>query len=58
MRPDEDTIRRVAQGFQKLGQEEKQKMVLKRHLSKYKYVHFRGERIRVKRYGWKKSMRK
>lgn len=52
MRPDEDTVRRVARAFKHLEQEEKRKTVLKRYLSKYKYVHFRGERVQVKRYGW------
>lgn len=52
VRPDEDTVRRVARGFKKLGQEEKQKLVLKKYLSRWKYIHFKGERVRVRRAGW------
>ncbi|XP_031383443.1 pentatricopeptide repeat-containing protein At4g18975, chloroplastic [Punica granatum] len=55
VRPDEDTVRRVARAFRKLGEEEKQKIVLKRYLSKYKYAHFKGERVRVKRFSWDKE---
>lgn len=49
VRPDEDTVRRVSRAFRKLGQEEKQKMFLERYQCKYKYIHFKGERVRVKR---------
>nr|XP_023885025.1 pentatricopeptide repeat-containing protein At4g18975, chloroplastic-like isoform X1 [Quercus suber]XP_023885026.1 pentatricopeptide repeat-containing protein At4g18975, chloroplastic-like isoform X1 [Quercus suber] len=48
VKPDQDTVRRVAHAFQKLGQEEKQMLVLKRYQSKWKYVHFKGERVRVR----------
>lgn len=48
VKPDQDTVRRVARAFQKLGQEEKQMLVLKRYHSKWKYVHFKGERVRVR----------
>ncbi|KAF3952250.1 hypothetical protein CMV_022173 [Castanea mollissima] len=48
VKPDQDTVRRVARAFQKLGQEEKQMLVLKRYQSKWKYVHFKGERVRVR----------
>ncbi|CAK7350326.1 unnamed protein product [Dovyalis caffra] len=51
VRPDEDTLRRVAHAFKKLGQEEKQKLVLERYQCKWKYIHFNGERVRVKRDG-------
>ncbi|KAJ4849970.1 hypothetical protein Tsubulata_004864, partial [Turnera subulata] len=44
VRPDEDTTRRVARAFKTLGQEEKQKLVLKRYMSRWKYIHFKGER--------------
>ncbi|KAJ0228674.1 hypothetical protein HA466_0322950 [Hirschfeldia incana] len=50
VRPDEDTVRRVARSFRELGQEEKQELVLRRYLSEYKYIFFNGERVRVKRY--------
>ncbi|XP_048225656.1 pentatricopeptide repeat-containing protein At4g18975, chloroplastic isoform X5 [Ricinus communis] len=49
VRPDEDTVRRVARAFKELGQEEKQKLVLKRYMSRWKYIHFKGERVRVRR---------
>lgn len=48
VKPDQDTVRRVARAFQNLGQEEKQKLVLKRYKSKWKYIHFKGERVRVR----------
>nr|XP_023894449.1 pentatricopeptide repeat-containing protein At4g18975, chloroplastic-like [Quercus suber]POF27106.1 pentatricopeptide repeat-containing protein, chloroplastic [Quercus suber] len=48
VKPDQDTVRRVARSFQKLGQEEKQMLVRKRYQSKWKYVHFKGERVRVR----------
>ncbi|KAL1224757.1 Pentatricopeptide repeat-containing protein [Cardamine amara subsp. amara] len=50
VRPDEDTARRVARAFRELGQEEKHKLILRRYLSEFKYIHFNGERVRVKRY--------
>ncbi|XP_024020541.1 pentatricopeptide repeat-containing protein At4g18975, chloroplastic [Morus notabilis] len=49
VRLDEDTVRRVAYAFQKLGQEEKKKLLLRKYQCKWKYVHFKGERIRVRR---------
>ncbi|KAJ6770048.1 hypothetical protein OIU79_020826 [Salix purpurea] len=52
VRPDEDTVWRVARAFKKLGQEEKQELVLERYLCKWKYIHFNGERVRVKRDRW------
>ncbi|KAJ8761247.1 hypothetical protein K2173_001303 [Erythroxylum novogranatense] len=58
VKPDEDTVRRVARAFNKLGQEEKKNLVLRKYLSKWKYIHFKGERIRVRRWtdqngGWR-----
>ncbi|KAL4335087.1 hypothetical protein GQ457_07G029940 [Hibiscus cannabinus] len=50
VRPDENTVRKVARAFKKLGQEDKQKLVLRRYMSKWKFIHFNGERVRVKRY--------
>lgn len=52
VKPDQDTVRRVARTFQKLGQEEKQMLVLKRYQSKWKYIHFKGERVRVRTDAW------
>lgn len=49
VKPDEDTVRRVARAFQKLGQEDKKMMVLKRYQGQWKYIHFNGERVKVRR---------
>ena len=49
MKPDEDTVRRVAYAFQELGQEEKKKLLLRNYQCKWKYIHFKDERIRVRR---------
>ncbi|KAM3361956.1 hypothetical protein P3S68_016810 [Capsicum galapagoense] len=49
VKPDEDTVRRVARAFQMLGQEDKQKLVLKRYQSRWKFIHFNSERARVRR---------
>lgn len=48
VKPDEDTVRRVASAFRKLGQEEKRKLAIKRYGLKWKYIHFNGERVRVR----------
>ncbi|TXG47754.1 hypothetical protein EZV62_027048 [Acer yangbiense] len=50
VRPDEDTVRRIGRAFRKLGQEEKRKLFLKKYQCKWKYLHFNGERVRVRRY--------
>lgn len=52
VKPDEDTTKRVAHAFRKQGQEDKHKEVLKRYLGRWKYIHFNGERVRVKRALW------
>lgn len=49
VKPDEDTVRRVARAFEKLGQEDQKKLVVQRYGCKWKYIHFKGERVRVKR---------
>ncbi|XP_070661930.1 pentatricopeptide repeat-containing protein At4g18975, chloroplastic-like isoform X3 [Malus domestica] len=49
VRPDEDTVRRVARAFQELGQEENKKLFLRRYHCKWKYIHFKGERVKVRR---------
>lgn len=48
VKPDDDTVRRIARAFEKLGQAENQKLVLKRYQNKWKYLHFNGERVRVR----------
>ncbi|KAG4977716.1 hypothetical protein JHK86_037190 [Glycine max] len=45
VKPDEDTVRRVARAFRELGEEEKWKLVIKRYGLKWKYIHFNGERV-------------
>nr|GMD05329.1 pentatricopeptide repeat-containing protein At4g18975, chloroplastic isoform X1 [Ipomoea batatas] len=52
VKPDEDTVRRIARAFHTLGQLDKEKMVLKRYRRKWKYIHFNGERVRVKTDTW------
>lgn len=52
VKPDEDTVRRVGRAFQKLGQEENRKIVYKRYGCQWKYIHFKGERVRVRRDEW------
>lgn len=49
VRPDEDTVWRIARAFREVGQEEKRKLFLEKYLSKWKFIHFNGERVRVKR---------
>ncbi|KQK15858.1 pentatricopeptide repeat-containing protein At4g18975, chloroplastic isoform X1 [Brachypodium distachyon] len=49
--PDEDTTRRIGRAFASSGQEDKQKPVLEKYLKKWKYIHFNGERVRVRRAG-------
>ncbi|GMH05187.1 hypothetical protein Nepgr_007027 [Nepenthes gracilis] len=48
VRPDQDTVRRIAHAFQKLGQEDKKQQVRERYGCKWKYIHFEGERVRVR----------
>ncbi|CAJ1962077.1 unnamed protein product [Sphenostylis stenocarpa] len=52
VKPDEDTVRRVARAFRELGEEEKRKLVIKRYGIKWKYIHFNGERVRVRTEAW------
>ncbi|KAG2637516.1 pentatricopeptide repeat-containing protein At4g18975, chloroplastic-like isoform X1 [Panicum virgatum] len=51
VRPDEDTARRIGRAFVAFGQEEKEKHVLDKYLKRWKYIHFNGERVRVRRDG-------
>ncbi|KAJ8629015.1 hypothetical protein MRB53_024174 [Persea americana] len=48
VKPDDDTVKGVAQAFARLGQEDKQKQVLKKYEGKWKYLHFKGERVRMR----------
>ncbi|KAF3786715.1 Pentatricopeptide repeat-containing protein [Nymphaea thermarum] len=48
VKPDEDTVRRIARAFHKLGQEDKRKQVIQRYGLKWKYIHFNGERVKIK----------
>ncbi|KAK7383325.1 hypothetical protein VNO78_29001 [Psophocarpus tetragonolobus] len=48
VKPDEDTVRRVARAFREVGEEEKRKLVIKRYGLKWKYIQFNGERVRVR----------
>ncbi|KAL6991321.1 hypothetical protein U1Q18_009438 [Sarracenia purpurea var. burkii] len=52
VKPDENTARRIAHAFGKLGQEDKQKLVLNKYQSKWKYIHHNGEWVRVRRDFW------
>lgn len=52
VKPDEDTVKRVARAFQELGQEENEKLFVNKYQCKWKYLHFNGERVKVKRDGW------
>ncbi|KAK3125286.1 hypothetical protein QOZ80_7BG0602750 [Eleusine coracana subsp. coracana] len=51
VRPDEDTTRRIGRAFETKGQNDKHQFVLNKHLKKWKYIHFNGERVRVRRDG-------
>ncbi|PNX96820.1 hypothetical protein L195_g020034 [Trifolium pratense] len=55
VKPDEDTVRKVTSAFKKLGQEEKRKLVIKRYGLKWKYIHFNGERVRVRTQTWEED---
>lgn len=48
VKPDDDTVRRVAAAFGNLGEFEKQKLVIRKYQNKWKYLHFNGERVRVR----------
>ncbi|KAI3829623.1 hypothetical protein L1987_03750 [Smallanthus sonchifolius] len=53
VKPDEDTVRKVVRAFKNVGETEKQQAVLNKYLSEWKYIHFKGERVRVRRrYSW------
>ncbi|KAH0459168.1 hypothetical protein IEQ34_011982 [Dendrobium chrysotoxum] len=48
VRPDADTVKRVAVALGKLREFEKQKLVLMKYQNKWKYLHFNGERVRIR----------
>ncbi|XP_008775585.2 pentatricopeptide repeat-containing protein At4g18975, chloroplastic [Phoenix dactylifera] len=48
VKPDEDTVWRIGRAFHELGQPDKQKLVLEKYQKKWKYIHFNGERARVR----------
>lgn len=48
VRPDADTVKRVAVALGKLGECEKQKLVLSKYQNKWKYLHFNGEKVRIR----------
>ncbi|KAF3449825.1 hypothetical protein FNV43_RR05904 [Rhamnella rubrinervis] len=47
VKPDEDTVKRVARAFHELGQEEKKKLLLKKYQRKWKYIYFNGPELPV-----------
>ncbi|CAI9106136.1 OLC1v1005206C1 [Oldenlandia corymbosa var. corymbosa] len=49
VKPDQDTLIRIARAFDELGQTEKKIRVLNKSQGKWKYVHFNGERVRVRK---------
>lgn len=46
VRPDEDTVRRVARAFKALDQKDKQRLLIRKYGRKWKYIYFKGERVR------------
>ncbi|KAK1284675.1 Pentatricopeptide repeat-containing protein [Acorus calamus] len=48
VKPDDDTVKRIARAFGNLGEAEKQNQVLRKYERKWKYLHFNGERVRTR----------
>lgn len=48
VKPDEDSVKKIGKAFMLLGEIDKQKQVQRRYGMKWKYIHFNGERVRVK----------
>ena len=48
VKPDEDTVRRIGKAFQSLGQEDNRQLLFRKYQKKFKYLHFNGERVRVR----------
>ncbi|XP_074572847.1 pentatricopeptide repeat-containing protein At4g18975, chloroplastic [Curcuma longa] len=46
--PDDDTVTRIGRAFEMLGQKDKRGLLFKRYKSKWRYLHFNGERVRVR----------
>lgn len=46
--PDDDTVTRIGRAFEMLGQKDKRDLLFKRYKSKWKYLHFSGEHVRVR----------
>ncbi|KAL8144254.1 hypothetical protein V2J09_017286 [Rumex salicifolius] len=53
VKPDADTVRRIARAFRELGQVDKKKLVFEKYGLKWKYIHFKGERVKVRVEPWK-----
>ncbi|KAJ0983454.1 hypothetical protein J5N97_011709 [Dioscorea zingiberensis] len=51
VKPDEDTVTRVGRAFEILGQTDEKKVLIKKYQKKWKYLHFNGERVRVRTEG-------
>ncbi|KAK1260983.1 Pentatricopeptide repeat-containing protein [Acorus gramineus] len=48
VKPDDDTVKRIARAFGNLGEAEKRNQVLRKYERKWKYLHFNGERVRAR----------
>ncbi|KAG9454278.1 hypothetical protein H6P81_007182 [Aristolochia fimbriata] len=48
VKPDEDTVKRIGSAFRKAGEEDKEKLLTKKYEKKWRYLHFKGERVRVR----------
>ncbi|EPS63783.1 hypothetical protein M569_11004 [Genlisea aurea] len=48
VKPDEDSVRRVGAAFRGIQEEEKGRSVLAKYQLPYRYIHFKGERVRVR----------
>ncbi|GAA0161545.1 hypothetical protein LIER_17832 [Lithospermum erythrorhizon] len=52
----EDTIKIIVAAFMTLGQEDKKKMVHKKYQTTRKYIHFKGEHVRVRKDIWDNAL--
>ncbi|KAL9262044.1 Pentatricopeptide repeat-containing protein [Drosera capensis] len=52
VKPDEDTVRRIARAFDELGHASKKELVIRRYGLKWKYIHLNGEHVRVRSRPW------
>ncbi|CAA7405013.1 unnamed protein product [Spirodela intermedia] len=48
VKPDEDTVTRVGRALQSLGQEDNRRRLFQKYGRKFGYLHFNGERVRVR----------